>query len=124
GGGMERLAAAYVLGAGGAHSVTRHSMQEHLDGETYDGRYIVADAKIRLSFPAECGNVVVGPDGFVLFSPLPDAHWLIFVNRDETDAGTELPTEAALGALLNARAHTDVGLHDLQWVSYFKMHKR
>jgi 2-polyprenyl-6-methoxyphenol hydroxylase-like FAD-dependent oxidoreductase len=44
----ETVSAAYVLGAGGAHSVTRYSMQQHLDGETYDGRYIVADAKIRL----------------------------------------------------------------------------
>ena len=27
-------------------------------------------------------------------------------------------------ALLNARVGVDLGLHDLQWVSYFKMHKR
>src|SRR6185436_11515714 len=32
--------------------------------------------------------------------------------------------EDELGALLNERADSDVGLHDLQWVSYFKMHKR
>src|SRR5215831_11286861 len=46
--GTEVLTTAYVLGAGGAHSITRHSMHEHLDGETYDGRFIVADAKARL----------------------------------------------------------------------------
>ena len=45
GGRTETVTAAYVLGAGGGHSVTRHSMQEHLAGETYDGRYFVADAK-------------------------------------------------------------------------------
>jgi 2-polyprenyl-6-methoxyphenol hydroxylase-like FAD-dependent oxidoreductase len=32
GGQTEVVTAAYVLGAGGGHSVTRHSMQEHLDG--------------------------------------------------------------------------------------------
>jgi 2-polyprenyl-6-methoxyphenol hydroxylase-like FAD-dependent oxidoreductase len=120
----ESLAASYVVGAGGAHSVTRQSMQEHLRGETYDGRYIVADAKIRLSCPSECGRIVVGPSGFVLFSPLPDERWLIFVNRKGTDTRTEFPTKDELGALLNERVDTDVGLHDLQWVSYFKMHKR
>jgi len=26
--------------------------------------------------------------------------------------------------LLNERVDTNVGLHDLQWVSYFRMHKR
>ena len=124
GGRTEMLPTPYVLGAGGAHSVTRHSMQEHLDGETYDGRFIVADAKVRLPCPPECGRIIVGPTGFVLFSPLPDDRWLIFVNRKETDVRPELPIADDLGALLNARVGVDVGLHDLQWVSYFKMHKR
>jgi 2-polyprenyl-6-methoxyphenol hydroxylase-like FAD-dependent oxidoreductase len=34
GGQRVTVTAAYVLGAGGGHSVTRHSMHEHLDGET------------------------------------------------------------------------------------------
>ena len=121
---METLATPYVLGAGGAHSVTRHSMQEHLGGETYDGRFIVADAKIRLACLSETGRIIVGPTGFVLLSPLPDNRWLIFVNRDETDVQTERPAAQELGALLNARVGADVGLHDLEWISYFKMHKR
>ena len=99
-------------------------MHEHLDGETYDGRYFVADAKIRLACPPECGRLIVGPTGFVLLSPLPDDRWLIFVNRDDADARHELPTAAELGALLDARTGVDVGLNDLRWVSPFKMHKR
>ena len=124
GGRPEVFTAAYVLGAGGAHSVTRHSMQEHLEGDTYDGRYIVADAKVGLQTPPECGRVIVGEHGFVLLSPLPDERWLIFVNRDEADTRRELATADELGALLNARVGVDIGLHDLRWVSYFKMHKR
>jgi hypothetical protein len=115
---------AYVLGAGGGRSVTRHSMQEHLGGGTYDGRYWVADAKVRLACPLECGRLVVGPTGFVLLSPLPDDRWLIFVNRDEADTGQALPTAAELGALLDARTGVEVGLSDVRWVSPFKMHKR
>jgi 2-polyprenyl-6-methoxyphenol hydroxylase-like FAD-dependent oxidoreductase len=121
---MEVITAAYVLGAGGGHSVTRHSMQEHLAGETYGGRYVVADVKVRLPCPPECGRVIVGPTGFGLFSPLPDDRWLIFVNRDEADTRSELPTATELGALLNERVGADVGLSDLRWISYFKMHKR
>jgi 2-polyprenyl-6-methoxyphenol hydroxylase-like FAD-dependent oxidoreductase len=124
GGRTESLTTAYVLGSGGAHSVTRHSMQEHLDGETYDGRFIVADAKARLPCPPECGRIIVGPTGFGLFSPLPDDRWLIFVNRNEIDTRPKLPTADELGALLNARVGIDLGLHDLRWVSYFRMHKR
>lgn len=120
----EELTAAYVLGAGGGHSVTRHSMEEHLVGETYGGRYLVADAKLGMPCPPECGRIIVGPSGFGLFSPLPDGRWLIFVNRDDTAASAELPTVTELGALLNRRVGTDVGLHDLRWVSDFQMHKR
>ena len=124
GGRSETVTMAYVLGAGGGHSITRHSMQEHLGGETYDGRYWVADAKVRLSCPPQCGRLIVGPTGFVLLSPLPDDRWLIFVNRDEADTGHALPTAAELGALLDARTGVEVGLNDLHWVSPFKMHKR
>jgi hypothetical protein len=99
-------------------------MQEHLEGETYDGRYIVAELKLDLPYPHERGRVIVGPTGFVLVSPLPDDRWLIFVNRDEADTRRELPRADELGALLNSRVGVDVGLHDLQWVSYFKMHMR
>jgi 6-methylpretetramide 4-monooxygenase / 4-hydroxy-6-methylpretetramide 12a-monooxygenase len=120
----EVLTASYVLGAGGARSVTRHSMQEKLEGETYSGRFIVADLKARLPCPPECGRVFVAPAGFVLFSPLPEDRWLIFVDRDAADERSELPTEAELGALLKARVGVDVRPNDVRWVSYFKMHKR
>jgi 2-polyprenyl-6-methoxyphenol hydroxylase-like FAD-dependent oxidoreductase len=124
GGRTEVLTAAYVLGAGGAHSVTRHSMQEHLAGETYDGRYIVADVKLGLRCPPECGRIIVGSTGFGLFSPLPQERWLIFVNRDDADTRPQLPSADELGALLNTRTGVDAGLTDLRWVSYFKMHMR
>ena len=124
GGRTESVTVAYLLGAGGGHSITRHSMHEHLTGETYYGQYLVADAKVRLACPPECGRLVVGPTGFVLLSPLPDQRWLIFVNCDEAETQNELPTAVELGALLNARTGVDVGLNDLRWLSRFKMHKR
>ena len=96
GGRTESVTAAYMLGAGGGHSITRHSMHEHPTGETYDGQYLVADAKVRLACPPECGRLVMGPDGFVLLSPLPDEYWLIFVNCDEAETQNELPTAVEL----------------------------
>jgi hypothetical protein len=99
-------------------------MQEHLDGETYVGRYVVADVKLRLPGLPECSHVIVGPTGFVLAAPLPDDRWLIFVNRDENDHRKEPPSAADLATLVNARVGTDVGLSDLRWASYFKMHTR
>ena len=114
----------YLLGAGGAHSVTRHSMREHLVGETYGGQYVVADVKVEIAVPPETARVIVGATGFVLFAPLPESRWLIFVSRDSSDARDDPPTAAELGATVNARVGADVALSDLRWVSYFKMHRR
>ena len=120
----ELVRADYLIGAGGGHSVTRHSMEEHLDGETYGGRYIVADVKLTLPAAPGRARIIVGPGGFVLLALLPESRFLIFVNRDEADQSDGLPSAADLAALLNARVGADVGLSDLRWVSYFQMHKR
>jgi 2-polyprenyl-6-methoxyphenol hydroxylase-like FAD-dependent oxidoreductase len=124
GGRTEVVKPRYLLGAGGAHSVTRHSMQEHLVGETYAGQYVVADAKLGLALPPETTCIPVGATGFALFGPLPGRRWLIFVNRDPADTRADLPTEAELSAMIDARVGGDAGLSDLRWVSYFKMHRR
>jgi 2-polyprenyl-6-methoxyphenol hydroxylase-like FAD-dependent oxidoreductase len=124
GGRTEVARPAYLIGAGGAHGPTRHTMQEHLDGETYGGRYIVADIRLGFAWPPGRSRIAVGADGFVLFAPLPEGRWLIFVNREEADERRDPPAAADLGRLLNARVGADVGLNDLRWVSYFKMHKR
>lgn len=119
----ETINAAYVLGTGGGHDVTRHSMHQHLDGETYAPSYFVADVKVTLAPPAECGRVIVGAGGFVLFSPLPEDRWLIFVNCTE-DTPDACPPEQGLATLVDQRVGEVVGLHDLRWVSHFRMHRR
>jgi len=120
----EVIRAGYLLGADGGHSLTRESMLERLDGETYGGRFIVADLRLGFPCPPGRGRVVVGAGGFVLISPLPEGRFLIFVNREEADQSDAPPSAADLAALLNARVGTDVGLTDLRWVSYFLAQRR
>jgi 2-polyprenyl-6-methoxyphenol hydroxylase-like FAD-dependent oxidoreductase len=124
GGRKQVVRAGYLIGAGGGHDPTRHSMQEPFDGVTYAGRYIVADVKLAFPCPPGRGRVAVGPSGFVLISPLPEGRFLIFVNRDEADLAEGPPSASELAALLNARVGTDVGLSDLRWISYFLAQRR
>ena len=121
---QEVVRADYLIAAEGGHSVTRRSMEEHLDGETYGGRFIVADVKLTLPASPGRARIIVGPSGFVLLALLPESRFLIFVNRDEADQNEALPSAADLAALLKARIGADVGLSDLRWISYFQMHKR
>ena len=121
----ETVAARYLIGAGGARSITRSSMREGLEGETYAGRYVVADARLASPVAPGEGTVVVSPKGFVLFSPLPDDRWITFVDIDEAHAGiADPPTSDTVAALVNERLGTDVGVHDVCWTSHFRMHRR
>ena len=124
GGRMEVAEPRYLLGADGAHGVTRHSMAERLAGETYLGQYVVADVKLGLVVPPQTARVIVGATGFALFAPLPENRWLIFVSRDPNDARADPPTEVELAAMIDARIGAEAGLSDLRWVSCFKMHRR
>src|SRR5262245_56515839 len=49
-GGVETVRPGVVIGAGGAHSVTRHSMNELLEGATYQGHFLVADIAMPAPF--------------------------------------------------------------------------
>jgi 2-polyprenyl-6-methoxyphenol hydroxylase-like FAD-dependent oxidoreductase len=100
-------------------------MREGLEGETYAGRYVVADARLASPVAAGEGTVVVSPKGFVLFGPLPGDRWIIFVDIDEAHAGiADPPTSDTVAALVNERLGTDVGVYDVCWTSHFRMHRR
>ena len=123
--GRETVGARYLIGAGGARSITRSSMREGLEGETYAGRYVVADARLASPVAPGEGTVVVSPKGFVLFAPLPGDRWIIFVDIDEAHAGiADPPTSDTVAALISERLGTDVGMHDVCWTSHFRMHRR
>src|SRR5215213_6760132 len=61
-GSVEMVHPDVVIGAGGAHSVTRHSMSEHLEGSTYQGHFLVADIAMEAPVPRNQGNFFCGPD--------------------------------------------------------------
>src|SRR5262245_36940036 len=72
----------YVLGAGCAPSRTRGSMHDSLSGDTYAGRYIAAEICTGLPHEPEESMIFASHDGFVLLAPLPENHWITFVDLD------------------------------------------
>src|ERR671925_1868687 len=75
----EEAEAAWVIGAGGAHSVTRASMAEALEGFTYPGTALAAEVGVRCGLPPDGSSLVASPDGYVMLAPLPEGRWITFV---------------------------------------------
>jgi 2-polyprenyl-6-methoxyphenol hydroxylase-like FAD-dependent oxidoreductase len=120
-GGAETLRPDIVIGAGGAHSVTRHSMSEPLEGATYQGHFLVADIAMPPPFPRDEAGVVCGPDGLLLLAPLPGGRWISFQDLEE---GVETVSAEDVVARVQARLG---GLHrptDVAWIAPFRMHRR
>jgi 2-polyprenyl-6-methoxyphenol hydroxylase-like FAD-dependent oxidoreductase len=120
-GSVETVRPDIVIGAGGAHSVTRHSMSEQLEGTTYQGHFLVADIAMQAPVPRDQGNFFCGPNGLMLLAPLPGGRWLTFQDLEET-AQTVSAEEviARTEARIGGRARPT----DVAWVSPFRMHRR
>ena len=74
----------FVIGAGGAHSITRHSMSELLEGTTYQGHFLVADIAMQAPVSRGQSSFFCGPNGLMLLAPLPGGRWLTFQDLEET----------------------------------------
>jgi 6-methylpretetramide 4-monooxygenase / 4-hydroxy-6-methylpretetramide 12a-monooxygenase len=86
-GSSETVEASWVIGAGGAHSVTRESMAETLAGTTYPGTSLVADGVVTCGLPRDGSALIASPEGYMLLVPLPGERWLTFLgDLDEGEA--------------------------------------
>ena len=127
GGRTEQVEAGWLIGAGGAHSLTRASMVQELAGGTYPGTALVADVRIRGGPPRNGAAIIATAQGYVLLAPLPEDRWVTFIG-DLADAEVERLGEAtshgAVAASMEYRLGSGVALEEVAWASLFRMHRR
>jgi 6-methylpretetramide 4-monooxygenase / 4-hydroxy-6-methylpretetramide 12a-monooxygenase len=126
-GDRETIEARYVIGAGGAHSVTRESMDEVLVGETYPGTALVADVRATAGLPRDGSALIATGEGYVLLAPLPDDRWVTFIGELHDDELELLDHDGALAAVtagIERRVGDAVGLDEIAWAAPFRMHRR
>ncbi|MCD2192856.1 FAD-dependent monooxygenase [Actinomycetospora endophytica] len=119
--------ATWVVGAGGAHSVMRESMDETLEGFTYPGTVLAANIGARCDLARDASNLVATPEGFVLLVPLPDERWLTFVGDLDDDESARLAhatPSAVVAPAIRRRITGDVEVEDVGWATSFHMHQR
>ena len=123
----ETVEASWVIGAGGAHSVTRESMAESLAGTTYPGTSLVASGIMECDLPRDGSALIASPEGWVLVVPLPGGHWLTFVgDLDDGDARrlTSGPATGAVAAMIERRVPQGIRVEEVAWAAPFQMHRR
>jgi 6-methylpretetramide 4-monooxygenase / 4-hydroxy-6-methylpretetramide 12a-monooxygenase len=121
GGGVETVRPRIVIGAGGAHSVTRHSMGEPLDGTTYRGSFLVADVAMPAPFPRDEAGVICSPQGLLLLAPLPGGRWISFQDLEEN---VERVSAEEVIARVERRLGAKYRPTDVAWHTPFRMHRR
>lgn len=118
---VETVHPGYVVGAGGAHSVTRHSMNEKLQGKTYWGNFLVADIALTGPIPRTEAGVICGSNGLLLLAPLPGGRWISFQDLEED---VEKVTPEEVFTRTAARLDGKYRPTDVTWYSPFRMHRR
>jgi 6-methylpretetramide 4-monooxygenase / 4-hydroxy-6-methylpretetramide 12a-monooxygenase len=120
-GSVENVHSSIVIGAGGAHSVTRDSMSELLEGDTYEGHFLVADIAMEAPFPRGESGIICGRNGLLLLSPLPGGRWISFMDLGET---TQTVSAEDVKAGIENRLGARFRPTDIAWFSPFQMHRR
>jgi 2-polyprenyl-6-methoxyphenol hydroxylase-like FAD-dependent oxidoreductase len=123
----EEAEAAWVIGAGGAHSVTRASMAEALEGFTYPGTALAAEVGVRCGLPPDGSSLVASPDGYVMLAPLPEGRWITFVgdlDDGEAERVARAPPRAAVAPAIERRVAGEIAVDDVGWAATFRMHHR
>jgi 6-methylpretetramide 4-monooxygenase / 4-hydroxy-6-methylpretetramide 12a-monooxygenase len=124
---IETVEAEWLLDAGGAHSVTRSSMAEALEGWTYPGTALIADVRVRCGLPRDGGALVATRKGYVLLAPLPEGRWITFVGDLDDDEVGRLAGGTPIGAVaaaIDRRVRAEIAVDDVAWAAPFRMHDR
>lgn len=125
----ETLRVRCLIDASGAHSLTRDSMGEELEGLTYSGHYLVVDAVLEQP-PApfleadDLSLARIDAAGLLFMAPLPEGRTLLFFGGMQAGIEEQPPTTEAIAAMLRQRCGEDHRLSDVRWASGFRVHRR
>jgi 3-(3-hydroxy-phenyl)propionate hydroxylase len=119
-----RLEVPWLLAADGARSAARRMRGLRLKGENYEGRYVIADVRMRHDYPTirrALFDPACRPGGTVLIHRQPQDIWRIDYQLRPAESAEEATREetvrAAVGAVLDEIGHR--GAWELEWWSVY-----
>jgi 3-(3-hydroxy-phenyl)propionate hydroxylase len=122
--GAERIEEfAYLVGADGASSTVRAQLGIGFDGDTYELRFVVADALADTALDPTMTHYFCSARGILVACGLPSGRWRVFTSAppDFTQQGADLD---AVQRLVDERGPGGIVLRDPDWLSVFSVHAR
>jgi 3-(3-hydroxy-phenyl)propionate hydroxylase len=123
--GSYTLRTRYVLAADGARSAVRHLLGLKLQGDAYEGRYVIVDIRMASSHPTERRayfDPPANPGATVLIHRQPDDIWRIDYQLRDDEREQEALQENNIRARVDAiiRMIGERAAWDLEWWSLYK----
>ncbi|HEY6726979.1 MAG TPA: FAD-dependent monooxygenase [Polyangiaceae bacterium] len=117
------IAAKWVVGGDGMHSLVRAAAGIEFEGASYEESFVLADVHLdRAPAPDEV-SLFFSPEGLVVVAPLPDGSFRVVATLD---GAPEKPGAADIQRLLDTRgpARRPSRVLDVTWSSRFRVHHR
>jgi 2-polyprenyl-6-methoxyphenol hydroxylase-like FAD-dependent oxidoreductase len=119
-GATTRIAARYIVGADGFHSVVRREAGIPFDHGTYAEAFILADVHMEWPLGADELGLFLAQDGMMLVAPFSDGRYRVVATMADPP---EHPTAADVQAILDKRGPSgSIQVRDLVWSSRFRIH--
>lgn len=121
--GTHTIAARYVVGGDGMHSVVRTASGATFEGSAYGESFVLADVAMDWSHGRDDVMLFFSPAGLVVVAPLPHGTFRIVATLDDAP---ERPAVGDIQALLDARGPTTgrASVTGVGWSSRFRVHHR
>jgi 2-polyprenyl-6-methoxyphenol hydroxylase-like FAD-dependent oxidoreductase len=121
--GTHSIAARYVVGGDGMHSMVRAASGAEFEGAAYGESFVLADVSMEWSHGRDEVMLFFSPAGLVVVAPLPNGHFRIVATLE---SAPEHPSIADIQALIDARGPTTgrATVTDVAWSSRFRVHHR
>lgn len=122
--GEEKVRAAWLVGADGAHSTVRKQLEIPFEGSTYEERLVLADVKIEGHLREDRVTTFFAEDGVLACFPMKGHRFRLIGLAPADLKEDETPTLERVASLFAARTGLDAKLEDPQWLAQFRVHCR
>ncbi len=121
-GSEQRCRAQYVVGCDGAHSTLRHAIGVPFVGAEYEETFVLADIHADSTLPDDEISGFASENGLVFFFPITRGRFRVIA--DVPEPSSEQPTLDEVQKIIDKNCHMPIRLHDPEWMSYFRIHRR